>query len=67
MNHNEDSCCKLAYQVISGWDYSMLEDFAIQVLTERYLANKELFELDAKNEHEIWSVLANPLDSDDEE
>ena len=67
MPHNEDSCRELAMQVTELWDTSTLAEFAVEVLTERYLANKELFESDAKAEDELSGALDNPLDSDDQE
>ena len=65
--HNEQGCNELAMYVTEMWDTHRLAEFAVEVLTERYLANKELFESDAKAEDELSGALDNPLDSDDQE
>ena len=52
MPHNEDSCRELAMQVTEFWDTSTLAEFAVGILTERYMADPELFKNDAKNEDE---------------
>ena len=50
--HNEDSCNQLAMYVTEMWDTHRLAEFAVEVLTERYLADPELFKNDAKYEDE---------------
>ena len=68
MPHNEESCQALAIHVTEFWDTSTLAEFAVQVLTERYLADKELFLTDARQEDELSGALDNllndPLDED---
>jgi len=64
MKHDEDSCRALAEHVTELWETSDLVEFAVQVLTERYLADKELFLADARQEDELSGVLINPHQED---
>ena len=66
--HNEKSCNELAMYVTEMWDTQTLADFAVEVLTERYLADPELFKNDAKAEdegqgHEVDAMIRDESDA----
>jgi len=64
MEHNQESCRALAEHVTEFWDTKTLAEFVVEVLTERYMADKENFLHDAKQEDELSCALDNLLDED---